>query len=213
MTEFQLTVNGKAVTRAMFSFPQRGCWTASVRMSAVKDLTGDVRVTLGKQAWLGAVVSSAAHNGATELHVVGGAGLLRECSPRFYTSCALKLPVSELLTEAGSRLHASSTVVGSLSGWVRPKARAADALTTLAPEWRILADGSAFVGADTWRTVKPKTADIQVVGGDPVARRIDVAMIEPVVLPGVSWNGRRVTRVDLEVTDDQCRGSVYYADN
>ena len=213
MTEFQLTVNGRAVTRAMFSFPRRGMWTASVRMSAVKDITGDVKIVLGKQTWLGTVVSVAAHSGSTELHVGGGAGLLRECSPRFYTACALRLPVSELLAEASSKLHASSTVSGSLSGWVRPRARAADALTTLAPEWRILADGSAFVGADTWRVVTPKTADIQVVGGDPVARRIDVAMIEPVVLPGVSWNGRRVTRVDLEVTDDQCRGSVYYADN
>lgn len=211
MTELALSVNGAPATHAILHMPLVGQWTATVRMSAVKDVTGDVKLRVGTQTWLGGVTSSGSAGGVTELHIIGGPKLLAQCSARYYSACKRILPAAELVSEAGHQLAPGSSLPGSLSGWVRRSAAIAEALSVCAPSWRVLRDGSVFVGDDTWTVVTPKPDAVQITGADPTVRRISVAMVEPVIAPGVTWLGRKVVHVDLEVTPDECRGHVYYA--
>lgn len=213
MTESHVSVNGEDAAHVALHLPRVGLWTATVRMASVKNIAGRVKLAIGSTTWLGTVRSVGSLGGATELLIVGAAGMLRDCSPRFYTRCSLSLPVAELVSEAGEKMEARSSVTGSLSSWVRPRVTAAAALSALVPTWRAESDGSIWAGTETWTPVSPKPEAVQLTGADHPAHRLEAAMVEPTLRPGMSWQGFKITHVDLDVSPDACRGSVYYADN
>ncbi len=211
------TLNGKTVLRATLSVPGRGVWTALVSVEAedTTDLTEGVDLVLGDATWRGFARRVGARHGRVEFLVVGGAGgLERELDARYYADAQARIPLGDLMRETGETLSndVGTDVTGTmLARWTRPRGRAGlllgDLARVLGTEWRILADGTVWLGAETWPEVE---LEHDVVADNPAHDQADLAVDAPTLTPGVVLAGRRISYVQHVITPSQLRTAVWY---
>lgn len=197
------SVNGAAVVSAAVSLPLVGAWVADVRIDSREPVEGEAVLRLGDALELrGMVVSGGVHAGAAYARIVGGKGkLATELPARYYRDVPTRIPISDALTEAGEALASSSDPVlldAWLSLWARTAGRASDALAWLLEAagggaWRVLPDGSVWVGQDAWKPA-PRF-DFVEIEEHPAERRVEIATEEPKLLPGKMFLAKRVSHV------------------
>lgn len=194
---------------------------ANIRMPRTREWTGNVTIDQLEQEaepptgpfWLEieglefrcSVIpgrSGRSQGGRTSLRVVGGAGgLAHKLDVRNYSGGLTtgKLVVDDILRDAGETLSAesdSTILAKKLEGWQRVEGHgrfALDLITAkLGVSWRILRDGTVWIGVDEWPEVEP---DGTVLDDDWGDGSIELAPDTPTMVPGIVVRGQRVEEV------------------
>lgn len=225
MTQAYCTANGYPVVSGRICRPRQGAWWADLRLDApaTSAVTGKVTIGLGagsQRVLVGTARRVGTYRDAVHVRVVGGAGGLgRTFGPKAYRGVPLRLPVLDVLAAAGEVLAPSSDAAAlatTLVAWQAIAQPASAALGSLAqaaagsPTWRVLADGTVWVGPERWTTSKLATFD--VTNEEPELGRIELAADDPAIAPGEVLLGRRVSYVEHQVTAGRVRHLVWFED-
>lgn len=212
---------GLAVISGHVTLPLYGAWTAELVLDG-EELAEGLRVTLeadGGLALVGNVRRSGSFRGAVRVQVVGGAGGLdRQVGARYYQQALLRDPLLDVLAEAGETMSATiaSTLLSSyLERWTTTAARAGVALSALADHagvrWRVLSDGTIWLGEDTWETQTAENLD--VLWQAPERGFVLLGVATPALLPGVELEGiGRLSLVEHTISPGRVRTRAWLHD-
>lgn len=213
-----LTANGDGVISARVTFPRAGAWTATVEVNASAIAEGKVEIKstafalglVGTSYRIGAFAARLAYR------VVGGkGGLGKNLGSKAYRSVPARIPLGDALTEIGESVSASSdasVLTTTLDRWTRfagaagfEIGRLADALSAT---WRVLDDGTVRFGLATY----PDFALNYLVNEDPPGDNRMVISGEDVwkLRPGVTLDGRKIERVELDISSAKTRATAWY---
>lgn len=173
------TVNGLRLLVARITEPRIGAWTADIEHDGSEALSGTVKLSLDGETWTGTVdtlpdgaAASKVEAGRVKSRIVGGGGgLSKELPARSYSNPSGALTLATILTdilrEAGETLSSTAETPGTaLTNWVRGVGTAAAALKAVTAKaglsWRILRDGTLWVGTETWPEHVPPAQPIEI---------------------------------------------------
>lgn len=213
------TAAGKNLLAAEIVLPLARNWTAEIQVDAAAALSGAVPVVIDGITFNGTVAKapdgtdeSVIEGGRCLCRIVGGAGgLTTELDPRAYVGTTVRGVVSDILREAGETLSTTAdapSLSTSLAKWQRDQGSASEALTAVVDAagatWRVLLDGTIWIGTETWPTVAPK----HVVIDRPSPVVIAIALGAPELVPGVTFLGHKVRQV-VHYLSGKLRTDVY----
>ncbi len=189
-----ITANGVTVSEARIVSSLTGAWHVDLFAQSGDAITGAVTVDLaGTLSLKGTVIAGGPYVESLYLRVVAGkGGWSSPCSPKFYQGAALGTILADLLAQGGEALSTTSdasaraVVLGafaSTSGTVGANVRALMAYAPAGTSWRFLADGTFWIGPETWPAFGE---DYQVTNEDPTNRLADVGFDVPTLLAGQS---------------------------
>jgi hypothetical protein len=217
----ELLLGTEPVLTARVSVPRVGVWRAELLLDTDTALVGlqTLRTAEDTLALTGTVrtARSGTFEGYTEVLLIGGAdGLSRALPPRYYKNATLRTVLADLCRETGETL--SSTVLGSLLDsvlpyWVRSAGTAGDELARLlAPlgaTWRVLSDGTLWVGNETW---PESDAPGELVSSSPsdACDELSAETLSGAITPGTLFDGRRVSYVEHLADGAEMRTRVWY---
>jgi hypothetical protein len=225
-----LLANDLQVARARIPMSRVGAWGADLDVIADDALafTGAVELRsedgvleLNGTVWTppgGAARAGLTGSGRVRVRVVGGAGGLGvRCPAAAWTFAPLLLPLTAVLAAGGEM--ASSTIAAGVLDFHFPRwtlqagteVRAAIAMLAARAGviWRVLPDGSIWLGTDAFAVVAPEHHVIREL---PEQARIIVEPRsgEPAVMPGSTFLGRPVSYVVHQVDGHGLRSDVTF---
>lgn len=184
------------------TMPGVGAWHARGVAEEVLPL-GPATLDIAGERFVGTVLALSTEVLPTGGHpfrmVAGAGGLAQVLAPKFYRAVAAATLLADLASETGETLAASAVLDLQLGAWARPEGLATDALRDLlrhAPTgttWRMLADGTLWVGVDGWAD-SGITAE-QLTEDEPQHGVLEVAPETPTLRPGMSALGQHVSAV------------------
>lgn len=199
--------SGSLILGAEVTMQTEGTWFADVALDVPDDENvpdGPFSFEIEGVEFRGTVAParSGQFAGRTHLRVIGGAGGLdAELRPVNYAGGVTKIQtiVSDILRESGETLSSESDqalLSTQVSGWHRMGGPGRHALTqVLKPygaTWRVLRDGTVWVGTDGWPEVTPNGTVLDVHHGDGmVLSAPDI----PDAVPGIVVEGHRILQV------------------
>lgn len=201
-----ITVNGTPVLSLVVEKPGRRAWWADLDLDVATSTfrVGDTAiVSSGSHQLRGTVKAVATFGNRTNVTVTGGAGGLGKLVSARHYGPADKLSVArDTLREVGEIMASASSLVRVTNAWSRAEGTAALALDALSPQWRVLDDGTVFVGDETPRDVTPPP--VLDMDRDLGIRRVlaDDLSLSPHTLIG----GIRVGKVRYVVTEKSFNG-------
>lgn len=205
--------NGAPVVRATISMPRHGAWLAEVEVASPTASTSRCVIDVGGMLFNGTVRRGGVWQNTCRYSVVGGTnGLRSELPSKFYSNVPLSIPVRDLLTEIGQPISTTSDNLQTfLPKWLRMAGQAATCLEALLAEasafWRILDDGKLWYGLDSWPEL---TAAASILDEDHSVSMAEVSTETPVLRPGVTWQGRRVSYVVHRLAPSSSRTEVWF---
>jgi hypothetical protein len=198
--------NGKSLLSASIQEPRVGMWTAVIDVDSDVDLSGSVTIEIDGASWVGTITRGKQYAGRVHAQVVGGAGKLASViDAKHYLGVPMLSVLNDLMNDTGEKLSPttdSDVRNHAVSRWARTQDKAGKALRQVADEtsssWRVLRDGSIWLGAETWAEIKPTYDEIdQVPGRDSIS----IAPTSPIVTPGSTFVGRHVSRVTTRLDE------------
>jgi hypothetical protein len=219
-----LTCAGADVLTARVHMPERGPWWALLTVDTAAAPSGVVTLAAaGGMSLRGFVAVDGVAYDVAHVQLVGGAGGLgRQVGPAAWNNALLGDPLGAVLKTAGETLSstvASSVTTVQLAGWSLPNqstSAAIDALCAAASlqlkqaiTWRVLTDGTIWLGAETWPAQQlPAGSDILDVL--PAEGRYIIGAESPSLLPGVALaNVGNVLAVDHWITHSEIRSWLW----
>lgn len=213
-----LQLGDAPVMSGMLSRPLRGAWTADLEVDADAAPSGRVTLSGAGVSLVGTVVQSQSWNDRQRCRVVGGAGgMTKTLGATFYRSVTLRSIVTAILASAGEALSPSSStsvLSRSVPVWVRLRGPAASLLDQVlaawAPTaiWRVLPDGTVWIGEPAWTTATTATVTQDNRGDEEVA---ELAGEDLTLDAGTTTQGRKVGLVRYFIAPDSVRGEVFWA--
>ena len=215
-----ITVNNIRVKSAEIVMARTGTWHADL---LVDDTDADVLrgpvviVVGGSTVFRGTAFRPASFRQRAGVRVVGGAGGLHTViTPTQQRGVTVQRVLERILGEAGetlSQLSTSSVLKTPVAAWAPRAGAASDAiaylLDTVAPGsvWRVQDDGTVWVGTETWiETVVPvQVLDEVLTDGSQV-----VATDLPLLRPGTTLDGRRISAVVHRFEPERVRSTLWY---
>lgn len=188
------TVNGIFVAEATIDIPRIGVWHADLLVNSLVSFTGKASIQFGSQTFNGTVSRNGPDiNKRLRARVLGGAGALSSLlPPKSYRSIPIRIPLNDALNSCGEKLSSTSdsTLLNiTLDVWSRLQmtgGQAIDALlqavTPNLPSWRVLADGTIWVGYEYWQASQLKNAS--PLYSEPERGSLTIYSLDPIVLPG-----------------------------
>lgn len=223
-----VTANEVDVLSGSISMPLEGVWSADLVLDQ-PDGSGfsagtQVSISAGGLSLSGVVAPDRTGSflDAVHVRVLGGrGGLSGLATPRAYVQpgAYVRDVLSGLLGAAGETLAASSDATfqaTNLLAWSVfrvPVSQALEALIgAVSPglHWRVLADGTVWVGAESW----PAAAyDYELLVHDPAQQTYELGVESPAIVPGVTIDGLgQVSRVEHLIEANSMRTRVYVSD-
>jgi hypothetical protein len=194
------TLNGLPLLLATVRSARIGPWIAEVEFRSEDAVTGAVTLeiegaTLSGYLPVSTEKSPARYAGA----VVGGAGGLdTQLAAKQYVAPTVELVLSDIARKAGESLSAtieSSLLSRSLTTWQRAAGTAKQAVAAMANSlgvsWRILTDGTLWLGAETWPEVDPEH---RLLDDDQATGTVTTSLL-PSLQPGQTFRGLRLELV------------------
>jgi len=210
------TLNGLRVLRGTLVLPRIGRWHADLVVDSPHALTGPVKLAFGdgSMVFAGTVYRGDVFQETFHCRLVAGANTLSKDVPaKYYRGVPLRLPLQDLLAEVGDTLSASAdeaVLARLLQKWSRTKGPAAHALAELADlgeaSWRFMPNGSLWVGRESWLELD---FPHQLLRSDPADDRIELASDLPLLRPGVTFSGRRISAVVHSFGPDRVRTEAW----
>jgi hypothetical protein len=201
------TANGKNLTHARITAARLGNWSAQVTVDDATKLVGAVTLEIDGQTFKGFAdpVLSGVFAGNSQARIYGGkGGLSKKLKPKSYVAPSLKQVLTDILRECGETLSttADSGVLGKrFSKYHREEdtaLRAIDALADVADaDWRVLYDGTVWIGNDTYPEQKTKHQVVNEAWGQGV---ITIDPEKPELRPGVTFLGLKIEEVEHTLT-------------
>lgn len=235
-----LSINGVDVTDAVIHLPRVGVWHTDLNINKNKELmSGRATIKFGTQQFTGFFTQVGLDlSNRLRARVVGGNGAYSTLlKPKGYNGIQLKIPLQDAITDSGE-LGLSTTSDPNilnvfLETWSRMQVtggsvianliRAVENLQSAQPAWRILSDGTLWVGFESWPTISLPQATL--IDSEPEKGRVKIASSDPVVLPGQTFSytpagqsivNQRVSYVRHVITPAWCETLIFYeneADN
>lgn len=210
--------------------PRAGVWGAHLELPDDLQISGAATLTIAgdnngaSASFVGTVRRALPWRGRTRVVLAGGAGgLMAPLEPREYLA-GIKpvrpaLVVAHVAAAAGEQLAAGveDALAGSgLERWTRTAGRGVEALDVLADHfgwtWRILADGTLWVGVETWPVSAGDLGEVWSDDGDD--GRIDCAPPVASLRPGetvITDAPRQLERVTYRVRAGSVRAELLYS--
>jgi len=209
------TLNGKDILSVSIQEPRIGVWNAVVDVDSDEAISGTVKIAIDGVEWTGTVAKGDLHAGRFHAQVVGGAGKLATVlDAKFYQGMPLSVVIDDLMLGTGEKLSSTSTAdlrSHTVSRWTRPQSKASASLKQVADEmvlsWRVLRDGTIWLGTESWASVSPTFDEIDRVPGRD---SLTIAPDAPSVLPGCTFSDRKVSRVTTYIKDDGLRQDILF---
>ncbi|RPH55618.1 MAG: hypothetical protein EHM89_16830, partial [Acidobacteria bacterium] len=200
---------GERLLDATVRMQRAGTWSAMVTMDQLEletaPPTGPMSFVIEGLEFRGTVTpgrSGRSMGGRTTLRLVGGAGgLTHTLEARNYGGdlTTVKSVVDDIMSDSGETLSAEAdrSILGKrLSSWQRVRGQGRHALDRVLEKfgatWRVLRDGTIWIGIDTWPEVEP---DGTVLDDDWGDGSIGLAPDTPTMVPGIVVRGQRVEEV------------------
>ncbi len=218
-------VNGSGVIDGKIFIPRSGAWHAKLRIDSTDAITGAVTISVadGRQILQGTVWRGGEYVDTSFLNIVGGAGGLRTLArAKAYNQTSLRIVLGDLLAGAGEKLSPTSdaaTIARPLAAWTTAAIATGGAITRLlrssapAATWRVLPDGTIWVGPETWPDSGLTTDDYQILDEDPRQLVALLGVEAPILLAGTTLAGRRVSRAVHSIDDEGVRTTAWFEDS
>lgn len=209
----RVTCGSAAVLDGRIALPLHGAWTARLRLDTTTEPTGSVSIVAENGLTLqGTIAGGGVRLGSAHVLVTGGARGLGTMVSGAWRQAKLRDPLNAIARASGEELStaiASDLLGTALPEWTINEKRAAAALDELAAfasvGWRILADGTLWMGAETWPTAT-LPEDAPILDAWPDERRTVIAPATPALLPGVDLeNVGRVVEVVHWIEPEEIR--------
>lgn len=218
------TLNGIDVVAAKISMPLSGAWHADVIVDTAAAPAGAAELVFDEGLTLvGRTVRTGAYLETSYLRMVAGAdGMRKTARPRFYSGGTVGVVLTDLLATSGEVLAAAAAgavLNARLRGWTTIAQPVGAALAVLlargAPagaNWRMLANGTLWVGPETWPdSGLVEGTDFVLTDDIPQETRAMLGVETFRLLPGTTiLDGRRVSAVDHELRDGKVRTAVMF---
>lgn len=218
-----VTANGEIVFSGTISMPLMGAWVADLVVDNPDGFAGACEVKIaGGLTLKGTVARGGAWFGATHVRVVGGAGgLNKKARAQHYRSTRIRTVLGDLARAAGETIASTSeakALDATLAAYTQlavPIGRAVSALMgdprLTGRSWRMLPDGTLWVGAETWPDSKLASPDdYQAIAEQPELATMDFGIDAPGPTPGQLLGGRKVGLVEYMVGAEAVRGRAYF---
>jgi hypothetical protein len=223
-----ITCGGVDVLRGRISLGIRGAWWAELVIATDTPAAVGTRVTIDADGGLrivGTIASAGVYLATAHVRLEAGAGGLAIEVSGSYQLAQLRDPLAEILRASGETQSATidpAVLAVPLSWWTLGRAPAARCLDELAAAaavylradigWRVLADGTVWLGAEAW----PSAAlpdDAVPATPNPTDRRAVIGCSTPSLLPGVDLEGvGRVVGVDHWIEPNRIRSWASWTD-
>lgn len=220
-----VTCNDRGVFTGSIMMPMVGVWSADLTIDQTSG-TGfapGTRVTIDATGFQlqGTVDQYRAGDFLDTIHVrvLGGAGgMAKKAQPRSYVqpSAFIRDVINGLANDAGEKLASTidqAFMTTNLVAWSvmnDPIGRALGFLLEMqAPtfSWRMLADGSLWIGPETW---PQSSAEFVVLNVDPTQGTAVLGVDAPAIMPGVTLPGLgQVARVEHIIDPSSVRSHVW----
>jgi hypothetical protein len=216
-----VTANKLPVISAKIDMPRLGAWTADLMVDTPQKLTGRVTIECARGLTLvGTVTRGDVWQDSGYVRVsAGNDGLRRTAKKKFYRAPNMRTVLADLLRAANETLSGTSdsgTIGTSYPAWTvieRPVGEQISALLMdrrLNVVWRMLPDGTLFVGPETWpESPLRDNADYQRLVEAPQSGCIELGVESPTLLPGVALGGRRTSYVKHAVDAGAVRTTAW----
>jgi hypothetical protein len=211
-----VSCNDIRVNSGEIAMPRIGTWVADFALDGAPP-TGACTISVadGAVVFRGTVVRTNSFRERHSVLVVGGAGGLSGYVPhKHHRAVPVETPIGAILADAGETLSSTSdaaTLRTRLAAWSRRAGTGGDALTTLLDDvgaaWRVLDDGTVWVGAETWPAA---TVAMQVTSDGGTQDSAEVATDLPVLRPGTTVGGRKVSTVIHRFDPNRVRTKLLY---
>lgn len=193
-------------------------WHGEIELDSEEALSGPVELSFadGAVVWKASVHRGGSFLGRTTALLLGGAGQLgKELGPKFYEGVPLRLPLQDVLSEAGELLsgEASQDVLNFLlPKWTRFLGSAGLQILRLVEavqnaSWRVLSSGEVWMGVDTF----PAFASEVTLLSEDLSRKVATFDQDlPLLFPGVSLEGKNIGRVVYDISPSRLSSRVFY---
>lgn len=217
------TLNGAPVFHGTICIPRVGAWTADLAVDKQEAIAGACQLVIdGGLTLVGTADRTGVWQDTARVNLVAGAnGLRKVAKARHYRRTTLKLVLQDLLAAAGERLSATAdagTLGLTFPAWVtcaQPigamvAALLEDTRIPAATAWRMLPDGTLWVGTETWPdSGLVNLTDYQDLAEAPEEATVELGVEAPRLLPGTLLGGRRVSYVVHRIDGSGARTSVW----
>jgi hypothetical protein len=207
------------VIEGTVTLPRSGIWLSDLFVIGANAIEGKVVLNLGNVAMPAIVSRSPVIDGTVHVRILGGTGnLSAEASVKHYSRPLASDIVRDLLRDAGQSLSATAdtdTLSSALGAWTTLAAPTGTMLSALCSAlcdgagWRILFDGTLWIGKEKWPT-SPLDFRSLVEDGANAAEVIGSSL--PALWPGTVLNGRKVDTVihSFTLDEEEIRTTVLY---
>jgi hypothetical protein len=212
------TIDNKRILTADLSMPRIGVWHASVEADGEEPLSGAVALDIQGTRFRGTVVRSDVVGGRVHAKVAGGgAGLGTDLQARHYANGpTVRQVIGDILQRCGESLSstADATILGKrLAKWHRSAGTGGTALAEIAENqaaaWRVLPDGTVWVGRDTWPTLDLPHV---LVDEDWIQGVLEVAPETAELRPATTFHGHRLSYVVHRLRASGLRSEAHTVD-
>ena len=219
MAEF--TINNNPIIEVKLTLPKNGVWlAANCIIDSVDELSINQKVQMKflDTTFNGTVVDTGVFQGFLRATIVGGTGNMA----KMIESKAYKgLPAGQVIRDIGA-LTGHSIADSSdkdilnfvLSRWDKLKAKASDLIESLLKvtggTWRILPDGSLWVGKEVYTPLNPN--DYLVINKTPSEAKWSIYNESTLVQPFTSLEDNNIFRVEYEIIHSELFCTIFFAE-
>lgn len=221
-----VTANGLTVYDFQMRRPRIGAWHADMLVESEAELTGRIALVIddGFRTFNGTAVRTGEFAETAHLRVVAGAGGLGLAgTPRPYNATSLGIVLGDLLRTAGETLSptADAAVLATpIPTWTTTGlpigvtiAALVDQAAPAGTAWRMLADGTFWIGPETWPAAGVDVSTYQIMDEPFEESSIVVHLDRPAIDPGTVFEGRRVDYVQDDVPHtDPVQARLFFTD-
>lgn len=209
------------VVQARVVLPRIGVWYSELTVDAETLPSGlqTFRTADGALTLTGTARAdrSALFAGRAEILLIGGRdGLSTLLEPREYSDPTVRILLEDICRETGEQLSSDidpGLLSGNLARWTRREIVAGSAVADIAHalgcSWRILNDGSLWIGVETWPNVEIP-GDIIDEHPRDASWALQVETLFATIAPGTTWDGRQVSIVEHRATADQATTLAWF---
>lgn len=188
--------------------------------------TGKVTLVWFGTSFSGYSIRSGDNEGRYSCLVVGGNGGFWKTVPSKMYDYRVKanLPLTEILSSVGEKLSSKSTpsiLTRELVNWPRLTQRCDECLNVITDQigaiWRVLPDGTVFVGTDSWKSAPAFDHSLQ--WRDPTWSSATFITQSVGILPGQRWptntlpiSNKKVSCVKYQISPDNFYMTAWFAD-